>query len=126
MPPGANEAGRIEFIFAQLELTRRYAAEIERGDYQTAQILGRQLDRGARELSMIMVNFDREVDIETMARISSALGEMKDIQERLLGWLEPTRDRIGELLSELHRGRTLIAGYRSGRTAGAKMLEMSA
>jgi hypothetical protein len=75
---------------------------------------------------MIMANFDREVDIETMAKISSALREMKEIQERLLGWLEPTRDRIGELLSELHRGRTLISGYRSGRTAGARMLEMSA
>jgi len=125
MPPGANEAGKIEFIFAHLELTRRYAAEIERGDYSTAQTLGRRLDRGARELSMIMANFDREVDFETMSKISSALQEMKEIQERLLGWLEPTRDRIGELLTELNRGRTLISGYRSRRVSAPQRFVMS-
>ncbi len=125
MPPGANEAGKVEFIFAQLELTRRYAAEIERGDYQTAQTLGRKLDRGSRELSMLMVNFEREVDSDTMSRIGSALKEMKEIQERLLGLLEPTKKQIGELLAELQRGRTLISGYRSGRASPARLLEMS-
>ncbi len=126
MPPGANEAEKLDFIYAQLELTRRYATEIEHGDYQNAQVLGRQLDRGARELSMIMANFENEVDFETMSKISRSLKEMQDIQERLLGWLEPTRDRVGELLRELHRGRALITGYRSGRMAGTRMLEMSA
>ncbi len=125
MPPGANEAGKLDFIFAQLDLTRRYATEIERGEYQNAKALGNQLDRGSRELAMIMANFDKEVDFDTMTKISAALKEMKDVQERLLGWLEPTRDRIGELLMELHRGRTLITNYRSGRTASARMFEMS-
>lgn len=126
MPPGANEAGKLDFVFAQLELTRRYAIEIERGEYQRAQVLGKQLDRSSRELSLMLINFENEVDFETMSKISSALSEMKSIQERLLGWLEPTRDRVGELLNELHRGRTLIAGYRSGKPMSPRLLQMSA
>lgn len=125
MPQGKTP-GRLAFVRSQLDLTRRYAAAIERGDFRSAKSFGLQLARGGSELAAAMKEARQRRDSPESAEIRAATAEIAATQASLLESLEPARNRLSDLLREIRKGRQLLAGYRSGRAAHTKLFEMTA
>jgi hypothetical protein len=124
MKPGSESGTNLDFVRAHLDLTRRYADAIDRGDLRTAESLGIKLNRGTIEFSRLVSQLDGKIKGEPRREIEEALKEVRSTQDRLIGWLEPARARLEELLLEIRRGRQLVNGYRSGRMAQATRLEI--
>jgi hypothetical protein len=115
---------RLRFIQAQLTLARQQALAIEAGKYGEAVSIGKKLARSGAQLSRLLEIVVSEGSKDDEARaIKSAAAEILQIQEQLLGTLEPARDRLAELLRELHRGRQLLSHYRSNRLRNNKYFD---
>ncbi|MCF7809426.1 hypothetical protein K9N50_00405 [bacterium] len=117
----------IDFLNLQLDLFRRNADAINKGDLITAKTTADQLKRSVKALAEIINNYrckDVSYDGDKQT-VEQMVSEMKFLHNSALAKLNTKKNQLAELLSEFRRGKNLLTGYRSGRKTDNRLFDMA-
>ena len=115
----------LSFVRVQVELMRSQAAAIESGDLSTAIGYGVKLSAAKSDWVNLVTRLKEGAwDETTAAEIRSSVEEMVKTQQRLMGMLEPERDRMSLAIQEVRQGRRMLNSYRLRRTKPRRSIEL--
>lgn len=111
--PHDNTEHLLAFVQIQRELMQLQMAEIEAGDYPAAISTGVKLNAAKGEWAIIIEAVKAGAwDETTRATVRSTVNEMLTTHEHLMSILEPARDKVADMITDVKRGRQLLTGYR--------------
>jgi len=117
----------LKLLRIQHELLKRTWEEIERGDFELALPLGKELSRNmpgvAQAVSAALTQAPQEGCFrEETSRI---IMEMRKLQEQAREKIETEREELARVLLNLRSGRRLIRGYRSCKTRKHRLFDIN-
>lgn len=117
----------LQLLRIQHELLKRTWEEIERGDFESALPLGKELSRSmpgvAQAVSSALVLAPQEECFRE--DINRIVMEMRNLQKQARERLETEQEELARVLHNLHSGRRLIRGYRSCKTRKHRLFDIN-